>query len=83
MRPSVVAAEDAWAFSLDKECIRIMRSVSTWSLHRTLGRYVSPESSVHGGPVMDGSSAPQGLALLDLPEALKRQRAEMSSCPCS
>jgi sugar phosphate isomerase/epimerase len=51
-----------------------MRSVSTWSLHRTLGRYVSPESSVHGEPVMDGSSAPQGLALLDLPDALKRHR---------
>jgi sugar phosphate isomerase/epimerase len=49
-----------------------MRSVSTWSLHRTLGCYVSPESSVHGGPVMDGSSAPRGLPLLDLPDALQR-----------
>lgn len=49
-----------------------MRSVSSWSLHRTLGRYVAPESSVYGGPCRDGSSETRGLTLLELPDALKR-----------
>ena len=49
-----------------------MRTVSSWSLHRTLGRYVAPESAVFGGPFMDGPSDPQELALLDLPGALRR-----------
>lgn len=49
----------------------MMRTVSSWSLHRTLGRYVAPGSAVFGGPFMDGSTEPRGLALLDLPEALK------------
>jgi sugar phosphate isomerase/epimerase len=51
----------------------MMRSVSSWSLHRTLGRYVAPESAVHGGPFMEGPSESRGLALLELPEALKRR----------
>jgi len=49
-----------------------MRSVSSWSLHRTIGRYVAPESAVFGGPFMEGSSEARGLALLDLPDALRR-----------
>ena len=50
-----------------------MRTVSSWSLHRTLGRFVAPDSSVSGGPCMEGSAEPGGLALLDLPEALRRR----------
>src|SRR5919112_5136340 len=48
-----------------------MRTVSTWSLHRTLGRYVAPDSGALGGPCRDGASEPSGLALLDLPAALR------------
>lgn len=48
-----------------------MRAVSTWSLHRTLGRYVAPESAALGGPIMSGPSGTAGLALLDLPAELK------------
>src|SRR4051812_9156524 len=49
-----------------------MRSVSSWSLHRTLGQYVASDSAVGGGPCREGSHELQGLALLELPEALKR-----------
>jgi sugar phosphate isomerase/epimerase len=48
-----------------------MRTVSTWSLHRTLGRYVAPDSGALGGPCRAGASDPGGLALLDLPAALR------------
>ena len=48
-----------------------MRTVSTWSLHRTLGSYVSPDSGVLGGACRAGASEPVGLALLDLPAALR------------
>ena len=49
-----------------------MRTVSTWSLHRTLGRFVAPDSAVQGGHFREGPSAPRGLSLLELPEALRR-----------
>lgn len=48
-----------------------MRTVSTWSLHRTLGRYVAPNSGALGGPCRAGAPEPGGLALLDLPAALR------------
>jgi sugar phosphate isomerase/epimerase len=48
-----------------------MRTVSTWSLHRTLGRYVAPDSGALGGPCRAGAAEPGGLALLDLPAALR------------
>jgi sugar phosphate isomerase/epimerase len=48
-----------------------MRTVSTWSLHRTIGQYVASDSGVFGGPCRNGASAPHGLALLDLPGELK------------
>lgn len=48
-----------------------MRTVSTWSLHRTLGRYVAPESAPLGGQCRPGAAEPAGLALLDLPAALR------------
>lgn len=47
-----------------------MRTVSTWSLHRTLGRYVAPDSGVQGGQCRPGAVEPEGLALLDLPAVL-------------
>lgn len=49
-----------------------MRAVSTWSLHRTLGRYVAPDSATFGGPFMDGPAEPTGLSLLELPAELNR-----------
>lgn len=48
-----------------------MRTVSTWSLHRTLGRYVAPDSGALGGPCRAGAAEPGGLALLDLAAALR------------
>ncbi len=50
-----------------------MRGVSTWSLHRTLGRYVAPDSAALGGPFMVTPPGEKGLALLDLPSELKRR----------
>ncbi len=47
------------------------RTVSTWSLHRTLGRFVAPDSATLGGPFMEAPSEPGGIALLDLPRELK------------
>src|SRR3954470_16162601 len=55
-----------------KEFRQVMRSVSSWSLHRTLGQYVAPDSAVDGGPCREGPNEPRGLALLELPAALKR-----------
>ena len=47
------------------------RTVSTWSLHRTLGRFVEADSATLGGPFMDASSGTGGIALLELPRQLK------------
>lgn len=47
------------------------RAVSTWSLHRTLGRFVGPDSATFGGPFMDSPAESSGLSLLDLPTELK------------
>ncbi len=47
------------------------RTVSTWSLHRTLGRFVAPDSATLGGPFMEAPSESSGIALLDLPRELK------------
>ncbi len=48
-----------------------MRTVSTWSLHRTLGRYVAPDSGALGGPCRAGAPEPGSLELLELPAALR------------
>ncbi|MFT4041109.1 MAG: TIM barrel protein [Thermomicrobiales bacterium] len=48
-----------------------MRTVSTWSLHRALGQYVAPDSAPLGGQCRPGAAEPVGLALLDLPAALR------------
>lgn len=48
-----------------------MRTVSTWSLHRTLGRYVAPDSGALGGPCREGASEPGDMKLLELPVALR------------
>lgn len=48
-----------------------MRTVSTWSLHRALGRYVAPDSGVGGGPCRPGAIEPGALTLLELPAALR------------
>jgi sugar phosphate isomerase/epimerase len=50
-----------------------MRTVSTWSLHRTLGRFVAPNSAWRGGQLMNGAAHPGGLQLLDLPAELKKR----------
>ena len=49
-----------------------MRSVSTWSLHRTLGQFVAPDSAALGGSVMEGATMADGLSLLDLPGELRK-----------
>jgi sugar phosphate isomerase/epimerase len=50
-----------------------MRGVSTWSLHRTLGRYVAPDSAALGGPFMASPQGAGGMALLDLPAELRKR----------
>ena len=49
----------------------MIRTVSTWSLHRTLGRFAGPDSATLGGPFLQAPVSPGGLALLDLPAELK------------
>jgi hypothetical protein len=51
----------------------VSRAVSTWSLHRTLGRFVAADSAVDGGPFFNTEPLPDGLALLDLPAELRRR----------
>lgn len=48
-----------------------MRTVSTWSLHRTLGCYVAPDSGVFGGPCRAGASEPGDITLVELPAVLR------------
>ncbi len=47
------------------------RAVSSWSLHRTLGRFAGPDSAFGGGPFIEQSGQDGGLSLLELPEALR------------
>lgn len=49
-----------------------MRAVSTWSLHRTLGRFTGPDSAFNGGRFIDAEPVPAGLSLLDLPAELQQ-----------
>lgn len=49
----------------------VAKAVSSWSLHRTLGRYVAPDSGARGGPFMDAPASGDGLPLLELPAALR------------
>lgn len=57
------------------------RSVSTWSLHRTLGNYVHPESAASGGPFMSLPEIDGGLTLLEIiPEVAARGYASIQIC---
>ena len=50
--------------------IAFTRSVSTWSLHRTLGGFVAENSSPNGGRMMRMSPVEGGISLLELPAEL-------------
>jgi len=59
-----------------EEFVLVTRAVSSWSLHRTLGRFVAADSAVGGGRFMNTQNAhptARGLALLDLPAELRRR----------
>ncbi len=49
------------------------RAVSTWSLHRTLGRFTGPDSAINSGRFIDAEPSPDGLPLLELPGELKQR----------
>ena len=51
----------------------VTRAVSTWSLHRTLGRFVAGDSTPHGGPFMKSGTDTVGLSLIELPAELRRR----------
>ncbi len=51
----------------------ITSAVSTWSLHRTLGRFAAEDSAVGGGRFVDSPPSPDGLPLLELPAELRRR----------
>ena len=51
----------------------VTRAVSTWSLHRTLGRFVADDSTPHGGPFMKSGADTNGLSLLELPAELRKR----------
>jgi sugar phosphate isomerase/epimerase len=55
-----------------QEVSTVKRAVSSWSLHRTLGRFVSGDAPGNGGRFGTSSSATDGLALLELPAALRK-----------
>jgi sugar phosphate isomerase/epimerase len=48
----------------------VTRAVSTWSLHRTLGRYTGPDSSVDGGRFIEVEPSAERLDLMELPAVL-------------
>jgi sugar phosphate isomerase/epimerase len=56
-----------------KESTLVTRAVSTWSLHRTLGRFVADDSAAHGGPFIKAPPSANGLSLLDLPAELRNR----------
>ena len=47
------------------------RAVSSWSLHRTLGRFFGEDSAAGGGRFGPAPTGGEGLSLLELPAALK------------
>ena len=49
----------------------VTRAVSSWSLHRTLGRFKSPDSPSHGALDVASPIPTSGLSLLDLPAELR------------
>ncbi len=51
----------------------IARAVSTWSLHRTLGRFTGPNSAFTGGRFIDAEPSPDRLSLLELPAVLQQR----------
>lgn len=57
------------------------RAVSTWSLHRTLGNFVAPDSAVEGGPCLSLPTHPGGVSLLELiPEIAARGYRSLQIC---
>src|SRR3954447_26291673 len=60
----------------------IARAVSTWSLHRSLGRFAAPDSAVSGGPyIPQPAGQPPGTSLLDLiPQFAARGYNELHIC---
>src|SRR5215213_4643479 len=64
-----------------EEVQMVMRSVSSWSLHRTLGRFVSGDSPARGDRFSTSAATSNGLPLLDLPAALRTHGyAEVQIC---
>jgi sugar phosphate isomerase/epimerase len=51
----------------------VTRAVSTWSLHRTLGRFAADGSAANGGRFIESPPAPDGLSLLELPAQLRQR----------
>ncbi len=49
------------------------KAVSSWSLHRTLGRFSGDDSAFGGGRFIATPPDPDGLALLDLPVELRKR----------
>lgn len=53
------------------EVLMPKRAVSTWSLHRTLGKYMAPGSRLNTGSTAAADPDPSALPLLDLPAELE------------
>ena len=49
----------------------VLKAVSSWSLHRTLGRFISGDAPASSGGFGVATPASTGAALLDLPTALR------------
>jgi sugar phosphate isomerase/epimerase len=54
-----------------REHSMVTKAVSTWSLHRTLGRFAGEGSAFGGGRFIEAEPVPGGMPLLELPAALK------------
>jgi sugar phosphate isomerase/epimerase len=56
-----------------EEMLLNTRAVSTWSLHRTLGRFVAADAVAPAGRLVPHVADPGALSLLDLPAELKKR----------
>lgn len=58
----------------------LIRAVSTWSLHRTLGEFSGAESAINGGPFLPKRGTPRQSLLECLPDIAARGYSTLQIC---
>lgn len=67
--------EDAfplWSSSTTMKTSQLTPAVSTWSLHRTLGRFCADDTAFGGGPYLGSSGDGSGVSLIELIPSIAR-----------